>query len=179
MDSHSKSNSYLSNNDDETIFYEQDVSTRNQSNKQVSPENSSSFEMNVTLSQEDERLHDNNVDSYDLGAISHEKGLRSQSREDEIQSYAYELEDSSYELKLDDKTQESLIISDLDSSSFPISVDHSFGDSATDFDTGIFDESGYALSDDVHSTKVACVNVCDLLSKLRYPEFEEFVKTMI
>ena len=155
-----------------TIVYEQDVLTRNQSNKQVSPKNSSLFEVNVTLSQEHERLHDNNIDSYDLGAISHEKGLRSQSREPEIQPYAYELEDSAYEL--DDKTQESLIISDLDSSSSPISVDHSFGDPATDFDAGIFDEYGYALSDEVYSIKVACVNVCGLLSKLRYPEFEEF-----
>ena len=170
MDSHSNSNSYLSNNDVETIFYEQDVLTRNQSNKQVSPKNLSLFELNVTLSQEHERLHDNNIDSHDLGAISHEKGLQSRSQEAEIQPYTYELENSSYEL--DDKTQESLIISDLDSSSFPISVDHSFGDPATDFDADIFDEHGYALSDVVYSIKVACVNVCGLLSKLRCQNYD-------
>ena len=55
-----------------------------------------------------------------------------------------------------------------------ISDDLAFGDLVTDFDTNILDEHGYALSHGVHYIKVACVNVCGLLSKLWYPEFEEF-----
>ena len=64
--------------------------------------------------------------------------------------------------------------SDLESGSLPISDGLGFGDLVTDFDTNILDDHGNALSDGVHSIKVTSVNVCGLLSKPRYPEFEEF-----
>ena len=63
---------------------------------------------------------------------------------------------------------------DLESGPLPISDDLDFGDLVTDFITNILDEHGYVPSDGAHSIKVACDNVCCMLSKLRHPEFEEF-----
>ena len=63
---------------------------------------------------------------------------------------------------------------DLESGSLSISDDIDFGNLVTDFNTNILDEHDYVPSDGVHSIKVACDNVCGMLSKLRYQEFEEF-----
>ena len=41
----------------------------------------------------------------------------------------------------------------------------------------ILNEHTYSMSDNTLSIKVVCINVCGLLSKLRYPEFEEFCQS--
>ena len=47
------------------------------------------------------------------------------------------------------------------------------------FDAAILNEHTYSTPDKSLSIKLLCINVCGLLSKLRYPGFEENVRRMI
>ena len=44
-------------------------------------------------------------------------------------------------------------------------------------DATVLNEHTYSMPDNTLSIKVVCINVCGLLSKLRYPDFEEFCQS--